>query len=101
MAMPDLREEDSSLQALVVNISLIRCLDAIKHFARELECDEEEPAYQDFMARAEDASKESNKAFSVFLESSPLPFGIEDEADKWHKRKGTAKTRRPKRKKNR
>lgn len=83
MAVPDLREKDSPLKAVVVNISLIRCFDAIKHFARALECNEEELAYQDFMARAEEASKESDKAFSVFLESSPLPFGIEDEADKW------------------
>jgi hypothetical protein len=87
MAVPDLREEDSSLKALVVNISLIRCSDAIKHFAEALKCSEEDPMYQDFRERMEDASKESDNAFNVFLEGSPLPFSIEDEAAKWQKRK--------------
>ncbi|MCB9009213.1 MAG: hypothetical protein H6656_17955 [Ardenticatenaceae bacterium] len=91
MALPDLREENDSLKSFIINISLIRCFDAIKHFVNALEPDETKQAFIEFSEKLKDASKESDQAFEALLTGPALPFGIGDEAIKWERNRPSRK----------
>jgi len=51
MAAPDVREEDLSLKAIILFMSISRIYQAIRWFSLNLGCDSKEPSYMDYLAR--------------------------------------------------
>lgn len=78
MAAPDVRDENLSLKATVLMISISRVLDAVEYFVRATPCHEGSARYQKFMARVSSANNMSIEAFKSTT-AGPLPFSISEE----------------------
>ncbi len=78
MAAPDLREEDLTLKAFILLISLNRCYQAIRRFSLALECDTESEQYKESIKKMSIAHSEVISAFKE-IASGSLPFNILDD----------------------
>ena len=79
MAAPDLRQEDLSLKATVLMISVSRVYQAVRRFSLHSECDREQPYYQDYLRRMRGVVPSARDAYKSLV-ADPLPFGISDAA---------------------
>ena len=79
MAAPDLRQEDLSLKATVLMISVSRVYQAVRRFSLHSECDRERPYYQDYLRRMRGVVPSARDAYKSLV-ADPLPFGISDAA---------------------
>lgn len=77
MAVPDLRDEDLCVKAMILTIALIRCIEAIKRFALVLKPDILAEYNSNFWQRLDRAEKETGEALS-YVGKGPLPFTITD-----------------------
>ena len=77
MAAPDVRDEDLAVKATVLMICFSRVYEAIRQFARALDCDEGVEYCRDFEARLDAAHSGAIEAYKT-LAQRPLPFDIRD-----------------------
>ena len=93
MAAPDVRDEDLVVKATVLMICISRVYEAIRQFARALDCDESVQYWRDFEARLDAAHSGAIEAYKA-LAQQPLPFDIRQStlAREWArvKRKGSS-----------
>ena len=79
MAAPDLRQEDLSLKATVLMISVSRVYQAVRRFSLNSECNREQPYYKDYLHRMKGIVPGAINAYKS-LTTGPLPFDISDAA---------------------
>ena len=77
MAAPDLRPEDTPVKATVVFIALVRTLEAVRFFGREISPDKSHSTYIEFRHRVENASTLMADAYKN-SQIGPLPFDLRD-----------------------
>jgi hypothetical protein len=77
MAAPDIRDEDLAVKAQVLMISISRVYEAIRQFARALECDKGQHYYDEFIDRLQTAHSGALEAYDDIVQS-PLPFDVRD-----------------------
>lgn len=77
MAAPDIRDEDLVVKATILVISISRLYEAIRQFARSLDCDRTLPYYEEFGIQLQAAYSGAIEAYKVTAQQ-PLPFDIKD-----------------------
>lgn len=90
MAAPDLRQEDLSVKATILTITISRAHEAIRCFAAGAECDECHD-FDSFKTKMENVLTTTKKAYEGFR-SHPLPFDIRnsDLSENYRTLRGTA-----------
>jgi len=78
IAAPDLRQEDLPLKATVLLISISRTYQAIRRFSLSLECQTDDPYYEDFINRMKNIAQDAEEAFKQITKNH-LPFDISDD----------------------
>ena len=77
MAVPDVRQEDLAMKAMILTISIARCCAAMDDYARAMDAGRESATYREFEYKVDDIREEASRA-QKDTAKTPLPFNISD-----------------------